>query len=181
MFEKGYSYAKNKVPIDRIELNNLLESNIDKPIWQQRAFAWHNKVNLLFQIVAAAMLYHFIIGAYTWIFTLLVSIPYIIAVLLSVGVKYSIFSNRIQFEIGILYSRIVTIPFSDITAINCVNYNNMKISTIHFGTKTRYNLRKISLVDTEPRVHITFENVKDGDKVYDLLYMLWQRDQGKLA
>jgi len=57
----------------------------------------------------------------------------------------------------------------------------MKISTIHFGTKKRYNLRKISLIDTEPRVHITFENVKDGDKVYDLLYMLWQRELGKLA
>jgi len=94
--------------------------------------------------------------------------------------KYSILPNRILFEWGIFGLKKVAIPFDDITAINLVGYKNRDDSTIHFGTNEKYNIRKLNFNEAESRVHITFENVKDGQKVYDLLMLLWSREKKKV-
>jgi hypothetical protein len=74
----------------------------------------------------------------------------------------------------------VDIPFSDITAINLVGYKNTKLSRMHFGTKSIYKIKKISFIDAESRPHITFENIKDGEKVFELLNLLWSRNRNIL-
>ncbi len=86
--------------------------------------------------------------------------------------EYSIYPKFISFEWGLFSRKRVDIPFSDITAINLVQYTDSKFSTIHFGTNNVYNIKKFDFDNNDTRPHITFERVKDGVKVHELLSYL---------
>lgn len=85
---------------------------------------------------------------------------------------YAIYPRRITFEWGYFKPQSVNIPFDDITAINLVEYDDSELSTIHFGTKKVYNIQKIDFENYDSRPHITFEKIKNGKKVYELLTYL---------
>jgi len=86
---------------------------------------------------------------------------------------YSIYHDHISFKWGLLKKRRVDIPFTDIISIQLVTYNDRKTSTIFFGTKSEYsNLKKYDFENHDTRPHITFEKVKNGQEVYDLLQSL---------
>lgn len=160
---------------NEIELDELLDSYSEECIWSQKVSSTRLLFNSSLQLIIAAVSLYFLRDVFNVTFTLLFIVPYLIAIYLSATMKYSIFANGIKFQWGIMRRSKVFIPFEDITAISLVNYKHEKYSTIHFGTKKKYRLTKISLIDADSRVHITFENIKRGDKVKELLDMLWKR------
>ena len=91
---------------------------------------------------------------------------------------YSVSPNHISFQWGYFKKKRVDIPFSEITTINLVEYRDKNYSTIHFGTKHEYEeILRINYGDFDSRPHITFEKLKDGQKVYDLLDFLHKSSQ----
>jgi len=172
--------SRQNLAIDEYELNQLLDSNSDDNIWSQRV----NSTRLLFnssaQLFIAAICLYYLRDLFNIALTLILVIPYLVAIYLSITMEYSIMPNGIKFKWGIINRKKVFIPFEDITAINLVKYDHGKYSTIHFGTRNEYQVKKISLIDAESRPHITFENIKYGDKVYELLQMLWKRKTSNL-
>ncbi|MEM9549142.1 MAG: PH domain-containing protein [Bacteroidota bacterium] len=88
-------------------------------------------------------------------------------------IVYSITPNHITFEWGYFKKKKIDIPFKEITAINLVGYQNKNYSTIHFGTSKAYeDILRVDFKDFDSRPHITFEKIKEGQKVYDLLQYL---------
>lgn len=88
------------------------------------------------------------------------------------SMMYTIRPKYISFEWGVFRKNRIDIPFTDITAIQLVEYDNHSFSTIFFGTKTVYNIKKLNFELSEERPHITFEKIKDGRKVVALLHTL---------
>ena len=64
--------------------------------------------------------------------------PYVFVAYISNTMKYTILPNRISFKWGVFGKKTETIPFSGISTINLVNYDNSKKSTIYFGTNLNY-------------------------------------------
>ena len=167
--------SNHKSAISEEELDQLLESNLDQPIWRQKVNSTRLLLNSFIPLIIAAISFYYLRDAFNVTVTFALVIPYLIAIYLSMTMEYSILPNGIRFKWGIFEKNKVFIPFKDITAISLVNYDHGKYSTIHFGTKSVYKIKRISLINAESRPHITFENIKNGDKVYELLHMLWKR------
>lgn len=91
------------------------------------------------------------------------------------SIEYSIYPETISFNWGFFRKKEEIIPFSDITAIELVEYSDKKTSTIHFGTGKNYNIPKLDFENNGTRVHITFENIINGKEVYDLLKLLQKK------
>ena len=87
--------------------------------------------------------------------------------------KYYIFKDHIRFEWGFRKKKSVEIPFSDISEIQLVTYNDKDTSTIYFGTGKSYDeIMRLDFENHDTRPHITFEKVKNGKEVHDLLIKL---------
>ncbi|MEM9549141.1 MAG: hypothetical protein AAGA77_24350 [Bacteroidota bacterium] len=109
-----------------------------------------------------ALLSWFVIGFYEILKT------YVFATIV-----YSITPNHISFEWGYTKKKKIDIPFKEITAINLVGYRDKNYSTIHFGTSKAYeDILRVDFNDFDSRPHITFEKIKNGQKVHDLLQYL---------
>lgn len=162
------------IPIDENELKELLKSSDDPVIWERRVYTLKFIVKLLVQLgVVAYFLYY--IEIFQALISLFFIIPYLLIATLATTMKYSILPDKIIFNWGLFGRKEVEIPFEDIQSIDLVKYNDTELSTIHFGTKSSYKLRRVSFMDGGSRPHITFENVPDGDKVIELLKFLWNR------
>jgi len=159
------------------ELDKLLIRSQGDPIWDYRVRSkW--SISYLFSNSMVFFIWIYYIRDYlSYLISSLFFLPYIGLAYISNTMKYRIYSNRINFSWGILGRKNVTIPFSDITAINLVEYDNTNISTIYFGTRSEYRIKKFDYENNEPRAHITFENVKDGPEVSKLLHLLWERNK----
>jgi len=174
------------LPIEN--LNQLLNDNSDSVIWSQNIRSSITVGRKIFHVV---LLMGFIIFALVALFTknaIDVSVGFdAIAILITYGLllsyeitktyifatlEYSIYPKHITFEWGFFKPKRVDIPFSDIIAINLVQYNNNDISTIHFGTNNVYDIKKLDFDNNDTRPHITFERVQNGVKVYELLSLL---------
>jgi len=156
------------------ELDQLLESNFDEKIWSQRINSTRLLLNTAVHFVIAAASVYFFRDIFNVTIALLLILPYLIAIYFSTTMEYSILPLGINFKSG-FFGKNIFIPFDDITAINLVKYDHQKYSTIHFGTHSEYKIKRISFIDGATRPHITFENILDGDKVYELLQILWKR------
>lgn len=86
--------------------------------------------------------------------------------------KYSIYGDRISFAWGLFKKKQVDIPFTDISAVELVEYSDKETSTIHFGTGQQYEILKMDFDNSDPRPHITFEKVYNGKEVHRLLLNL---------
>lgn len=167
---------KYKIPVKVAELDELLKVNVDEEVWSQNVNPKKAILNLFIQIGIATVSIIYFINVVNILLCLALLIPYFIAFYLSTTMKYTIFPNRIKFEWGYRRRLNATIPFEDITAINLVTYDNSEDSTIFFATKKQYKIKKYNINKAESRPHITFENIKDGKKVYELLQLLWNRN-----
>jgi len=159
------------------ELDELLLNNNNDPIWHYKVKSRWAIAYVFSNLLIAGIFIYFLRDAFNVIFSLLFVIPYVIVAFISNTMTYTILPNAITFQWGIFGRKKVTIPFSDMTSINLVEYENSKYSTIYFGTKSDYKIKKINYDTNESRAHITFENVKDGPKVTELLNLLWERNR----
>lgn len=187
---------KNK--LDKKEIERLIAQYPNALMWRQRVNTLDKIVSLTFSILSSILLtlilnhYIFKFEVNKWIeiigtqeFYILItysSLFLFIQIVLTnraTIIEYSIYPGKIVFRWGLLRKKLVAIPFSEITSIHIVNYKHVTHSTIFFGTKKSYNLIKRNLDTGQPRVHITFEQVKAGKKVHDLLIYLWEFHQNK--
>lgn len=168
--------SKYATPLEVKELDELLISNKDEKIWEQKVSSKWVFVNLFNQLVFSGIFIFYFRDILNILISICFVLPAIFLVYISKTMKYSILPDKIKFEWGLLKRKKVLIPFSDITTINLVKYDDSNHSTIFFGTKNTYKIRKVNFDMNEPRAHITFENVKEGDKVMKLLNLIWQRN-----
>ena len=171
---------KYDIQIKTQELNELLNANKNEKIWQQKVRSKWVFVTLFNALVVSGIFIYFSRDIVNILISIGFVLPAIFLLLRARTMKYSIYPNEILFEWGFLINKKVSIPFSDITAINLVEYKNSKHSTIFFGTNKTYNIKKTNFDMNEPRPHITFENVENGKKVIDLLNLLWHRGLNSL-
>lgn len=171
--------TKYSIPVKLQELDELLQLNEEEEMWEQRASSKWSLLNLFSQLLIVGLPLYYLRDLFNIFLSIAFIVPYIITVYYSTTMKYTIFANRIRFQFGLMGKKKVDIPFDDITAINLVTYNDSDLSTIHFGTNKTYKIKKMNFDEGEARPHITFENVKDGEKVNELLMLLWERGRKK--
>ena len=99
----------------------------------------------------------------------------------SATLTYSFTPSYINFKWGLFIKKSVSIPYTKIRAIYHVGYDHGRYSTIFFNTSKDYNIKKWNFEEGEPRPHITFENVVNGEEVYMTVQFLWQKaNRGKV-
>lgn len=99
----------------------------------------------------------------------------------SATLTYSFTPSHINFKWGLFIKKSVSIPYTKIRAIYHVGYDHGRYSTIFFNTSKDYNIKKWNFEEGEPRPHITFENVVNGEEVYMTVQFLWQKaNRGKV-
>lgn len=189
-----------QIETSKKDINDLIikaKENPESIIWEHKISAKHNLLELTFILLTYGFV---IVGTFILLsridfleyakenFVSLVEILSFLLVLvyfLFIGyinsttaatIKYSILSNEIRFEWGLFKKNCVSIPFKNIKSIHHVNYDHGKYSTIFFGTLEKYNVKKLNFETSEPRVHITFEQIINGQKVIELLKYLWHRE-----
>ena len=168
---------KTHILIDLKELDELLSHKDNDPIWRYKVRSKWSLAYLFSNVLIAGFCIYYFNGVFNILISLLSLIPYIIVANISNTMKYTILANRITFEWGFLEKRIVDIPFRDINAINLVEYHDSEKSTIYFGTKGEYKIKKMNFDENESRAHITFENVLNGQEIIKLLNLLWERSK----
>jgi len=168
-----------KETIDKEELNELLKSHPSDVIWHQKAESAHLVRNIIVYIITAILVY-FKLGLGVAIFSMALLIPILIAYHAASSMNYYVLPDRIIFKWGIFEKSTCAILFENITAINLVQYDDSDLSTIHFGTVGKYHVQKINFDDGSPNHYITFDNIYEGQKVYELLMTLWDNDKEKL-
>ncbi len=86
---------------------------------------------------------------------------------------YQIKPMSLVYKWGIKQGTSIEIPFKDITAINLVEYHSKDYSTIYLVTKKDYKIHKLNFDNNSPRHTYTFEKVKKGKEVYQLMMERW--------
>ena len=157
------------------EILNYLVDNPDDLIYQESVNSNKTKINVGIQILLIVSSIYYFNPVYLGL-GLLLAIPYHAAYRVATSMKYSIYSNHINFSWGIKDQRSVDIPFSEILDFNLVKSHGSKNSTIHFWTKTSYPIPKQEFNTADDRAHVTFENLANGNKVYNLLKLLKNKD-----
>jgi hypothetical protein len=178
------------------ELDLMIEEFPESIIWQQKVVAKEARELFLYAFLSncGILIYYFIIikelsfralfnvdsvTLLEIILTIVFSIFYIIFFYINASnassMHYSIRPKYISFEWGFFKKRSVDIPFDDITAVNLVGYDDRPYSTIFFGSNEKYKIKKMDFDKAADRVHITFENIKKGQEVYDLLTLLQRK------
>jgi len=89
-------------------------------------------------------------------------------------INYQVKKDAVVYNWGIRKDHSVEIPFTDITAINLVEYNSKDHATIYLATKQDYALLKMDFDSNSARHTYTLEKVKQGKKVYQLLMKQWK-------
>lgn len=161
------------------ELEDLLITNRNVKIWAHKVRSKWVLVNLATEVVTSAAFIFLFRDLLNVVLSVGLAIPAITLAARARTMKYSVFPDEIIFEWGLFGSNKVSVPFSDVTAINLVEYTDSSYSTIFFGTNGEYKIKKVNFDTSEPRPHITFENVLNGPKVMELLNMLWNRSKKK--
>lgn len=194
------SKANLNALISKDELNRMLESNVDSVIWSQNVMSKKVITKLIFYVFGygSVIVYYFFIYLKIDIWTLIkedivlfvdglsILFPAVFLLVLfswnawvAATIEYSIRPKAIHFKWGFFGRKNVSIPFYDIVSINHVQYDHGKYSTIYFGTKSIYKIKKLDFDNAESRAHITFEKVEDGEKVMELLQFLWNKERTK--
>lgn len=179
------------------ELNNLLAGDPFSIMWIQKVDSKRAMRLLILNIglFVASILYYFYVFKEISIITViqenlfsswdLLVILYLAIVFIGANVLNTLVASTISYAIlpsGICFSwrkfkkHVVNIPFHEINAINLVKYDDTDHSTIYFGTNKPYKINKMNFDTAQPRAHITFEKVKNGDKVFELLNTLWKKN-----
>lgn len=175
------------------DLKNLIEEFPESIIWTQKVVAKEAALLMFYTILSncGILIYYFIIfkelsfkelfsvnsvTILEIILAIVFSFFYIIFFYINASnassMVYSIRPKYISFEWGYFKKRRVDIPFDDITAVNLVGYNERPYSTIFFGTNEKYKIKKVDFDKATERAHITFENIKQGKEVHELLTLL---------
>lgn len=170
---------KRKTPIDKGELNEFLRAHPTDVIWHQKAESSHLVRDLILYSISSFLIY-FKMGLMGVIFLMTLLIPIIIAYRAASSMNYYILPDRIIFKWGFFKKSTSAILFENITAINLVQYRDSDLSTIHFGTRGKYHIKKINLKDGSLNLYITFDNIYNGEKTYELLMTLWENQKEKL-
>jgi len=183
------------------EIQNSFELNTTSYIWQQKVFSG----NAIFSLVYNLLLFTWIINSYFEFFekggfidsvragsVTLVDLGFLfLSALLFIfllfvdkrirtSIKYSIYHDKINFDWGLFRRNHESIPFDKITFIHQVKYDHGKFSTIYFGSDEFYEIKKLGIHTSEPQANIAFEKVKDGDRVFELLNYLWEKETNKI-
>lgn len=85
------------------------------------------------------------------------------------SIKYSIHPNHISLEWGYLLPRKIDVPFSEIVSFLLIEHNETEKSDIVFSTKKEYPFHKIPTKGQHPLLHLTFQNISNGKKVYETI------------
>jgi len=178
------------------ELNQLIDKFPESIIWRQKvvaAKAWKLLVYASVSCIGFLSYYFFFIKDLSFdelfsldsltilelmliiVFSIFYVVIYYINASNASSMVYTIYPKHISFEWGYFNKRKVEIPFDDITAVNLVGYDNSEYSTIFFGTNKTYKIKKVEFDDASDRFHITFENIKQGKKVHELLTLLQRK------
>ena len=87
---------------------------------------------------------------------------------------YQIKPSGLVYKWGIKQGTSVEIPFDDIISIDLVEYYNSDYSTIYLATNGDYKIHKLNFDNNSPRHTYTFEKVKKGKEVYQLMMERWK-------
>lgn len=91
--------------------------------------------------------------------------------------RYDVLSDGIRYSWNTWKPHQVTVPYTDITSVDLVGYDDSSYSTIFLGANRTYHIPKYDLNNKESRPQLSLERVIDGQHVYDLILGLWHSKQ----
>lgn len=89
--------------------------------------------------------------------------------------KQRITKNNIQFVYGLFRTKKIKIPFEKIANITLVKSKSTDFSTIYFNPTEKFKIVSYNFKKRKKRHCPTFEKVRDGESVYQLLMELKEK------
>ncbi len=86
--------------------------------------------------------------------------------------SYAISNDGIHFEWGLRRKHELFVPFSSIIKVTLVGYRKSALSTIYFDTNDNTILDRYPQLATDESFKLSFDKIKNGDKVISLLQNL---------